>query len=246
MEIMKRILLSFFVFVTVCLDLGTPLQAYVIGRDPTWLPLKLNTQTVNLNGFTNALMENMGRVEGDEFQLIDVAWNQIVNGLKSEDYDAILTSLDPTVITEGKYSFSDPFLMLGPVLVVPIDSKASSLTDLENAVVGAYQYDDSVLIIQKHPSIIIELYPNLIDALEDVANGKIMGMMLPTLDANLLVPTQYAKRLKIVTQPLTDAGLRMVVLKGEQEALIEEFNDGLKKLCSEGTYTILRKKFGLL
>lgn len=200
---------------------------------------------VNLTGFTNALIQALEKEEGKPFHLVDVSWDQLYQGLEEQTYAGAFTTLDPTVITEGRYTFSNPFLLLGPVLVVPSESDAHSLADLGNTTIGAYAYDESVLIIQRYPSILIQPYEQITMALEEVATGQLAGALVPNLEARALIGNLYTDRLKIVTLPLSNKGLRLITLKGRHPSLIEHFNKGLEALRKNGTYQELRDQFGV-
>lgn len=242
---MKRILLGLLIFVAGCISLMPKNGRYSIGRDPTWFPLDFKEMTVGINAFTNELVAEMAKIEKKPMALFDVAWNQLIPGLEEHDYAGILTSIPSNLITEDRYTFSDPFLLLGPVLVVPEDSKATSLDDLKNTTVGTYMYDNSVLIVQEYPSIVILPYSGPGQGLEQLARGETNGALVPALDAQSLVSTQYKGRLKIVTKPLDDRALKLVTLKGHHKGLIKRFNSGLKKLQENGTYAELGKEFGV-
>ena len=244
-EIMKRILLCFLLFFAGCGSSSSKLGPYSIGRDPTWFPLRLGAMSVNITGFTNALVQELAKIENKNFQIFDLSWNQLYDGLEEKRYAGVLTSLDPNPISTEKYSFSDPFLLIGPVLVVPVGSDARSLDDLKNTTVGAYAYDDSVLIIQKHPSIFIETYQQVTTALDAVADGRMAGALIPNLEARALIPNLYTNRLMIATDPLSKKGLRLATLKNQHMDLINSFNSGLEELRKQGTYQILRNKFGV-
>lgn len=243
MEIMKRILLCFLLILAGCGSAATKLGPYSIGRDPTWFPLRLGAMAININGFTNALVQELSKVENRDFKVADVSWNQLFDGLENGEYAGVFSSLSPNIITTETYSFSEPFVYLGPVLVVPFGSDVNSLADMEGSTVGAYQYDDSVLIVQKYPSILIELYQSVTKALEDVASGKMAAALIPNLEARALIPNLYTDQLKIVSAPLTSKGLRLVTLKDAHPNLIKHFNKGLEKLKEDGTYQKIRHEF---
>jgi len=218
---------------------------YSIGRDATWFPLQIDQRGPNLNGFTNALVQEIAHSVDAPFHIVDVNWSQLFQGLDNGEFAGIFTSLSPNIITNERYSFSDPFLLLGPVLVVPISSPATSLEDLEGKIVAVNQFDESVLIVQRYPSIVIELYQNKAMALENLTKGQYDAILMPTLDAQALVPHIYDAQLKIVTGPLNNKGLRLVTLKNSHLFLIHDFNRGLAKVMSSNRYMTLRKIFNL-
>jgi len=214
-----------------------------IGRDPTWFPLDFKLQTANINAFTNSLVDSISHVEHYPMRIFDANWISLYQDLEEEKYAAVFTSLPMNRENQDRYTFSDPFLLIGPVLVVPENSSATSLKDFGDKNVGINQFDDTILIVQKYPTTYIKLYQNMPIALEDLAAGRIDAVLINTLEAHALVPNLYPGTLKIVSDPLTDKGLRMITLKGENEKLIKHFNAGLKKLQTSGQYQELREKF---
>lgn len=218
---------------------------YSIGRDQSWFPLSIGQHTPNLNAFTNALVQEIAETEDVPLHLVNINWVQLFQTLEQEEVAGIFTSLSPNVITQNKYTFSDPFLLLGPVLVVPYESEVTSLDEMEGKIVAINQFDDSILIVQKYPSIIIRLYQNMPTALEDLNSGKIDGVLMGNLDAHALVPHLYSYELKIATEPLNDKALRLITLKGKNQKLMKAFNRGLKKVFKTSNYTELREHFKL-
>jgi polar amino acid transport system substrate-binding protein len=179
---------------------------YSIGRDETWFPLQIGLRGPSLIGFTNAMIQEIAASEDVPLTIVDTNWAQLFQGLEEGEVAGIFTSLSPNTISNEKYSFSDPFLLLGPVLVVPIESSATSLTDLEGKVVAVNKFDESVLLVQRYPSIIIKLYENQAIALENLVEGQYDGLLIPVLDAQDLVPQHHASQLKIVTEPTNNNG----------------------------------------
>jgi len=218
---------------------------YSVGRDQTWFPLNLGQKTANITAFSTALLQEIGKEENVPITIMNVSWDQLFQGLSEQRYAGVLSSLPPSIVNDDKFSFSDPFLFLGPVLVVPQKSDVHSLSDMSGKLVGTSQYDDSVLILQKNSSIMIELYSNLTSALDDVARGKIDGVLIPNLEAQTIVPNLYSGILKIATPPLNEKGLRLITIKGENEKLMAHFNKGLGKLRSKSRYSALSEKFSV-
>ena len=218
---------------------------YSIGRDQSWFPLRVEQHAPNLNAFTNELVQEIAKIEDLPLEIININWVQLFQSLEQEEVAGIFTSLSPNRITEARFAFSDPFLLLGPVLIVPYDSKAKSLEDLNGKIVAINQFDDAVFIVQRYPSIVIRLYQNMPTALDDLNSGLIDGVLMDNLDAHALVPHLYPSQLKIVTKPLNDKALRLITLKGENKKLIKYFNRGLKKVRDSSDYTELRSRFRL-
>jgi len=211
-------------------------NSYCIGWDKTWYPINLKEKTNNVNGFVGALFAEIEKTDKISFNMPDINSLSLFDALEKKKCDAILASLDPTLAALQKYDFSDSFLDLGPVLVVPLSSKTTSVEEFQGEVVGISAFDDSIFIVQKIPSIIIKEYDNMTLALNDLVDGKVGGVLLSNLDAQALIPALYAKTLRIATPPLNQKGLRLVSLKGKNEPLIALFNSFIKKIRQDGSY----------
>lgn len=219
--------------------------AHSIGRDPTWFALHLESLSPNLTAFTTALIQEISREEDFPIRIVNIDWTHLINSLERNQVEGILTSLLPNVMTLEKYSFSDPLVLLGPVLIVPIHSQITSLADLTGKIVGVNQFDDSTLIVQRYPSIIIKPYQNLVQALDDLNTGLTDGVLMPVLDAQGIIPSLYSTTLKIVTEPLDNVAVYLITLKESSSTLIDHFNKGLEKARSSGKYRELRQNFQL-
>ncbi|MFN0064664.1 MAG: substrate-binding periplasmic protein, partial [Chlamydiales bacterium] len=114
-----------------------------IGRDQTWFPLNLGQKTANINAFTNALVQEISKEEKTDLQIYDVSWDQLFTGLSQKEFAGIFTGLSPNVENNEKFSFSAPFLFLGPVLVLPEKSTVHSLAEMKDKLIGVNQFDDS-------------------------------------------------------------------------------------------------------
>lgn len=218
---------------------------YIIGYDPSWYPVDLKEKTPQVNAFVNELFVEIGKRENVDFCLAEISWSTIFEDIEKKKIDGIVSFFEPTMISEKIYDFSDPFLLIGPVLIVPAYSEAKSLNDLEGKTVGISLYNDSILIVQKHPEILMKHYDNMTFALSDLHRGQIDGVLMNRLEAEGLITAFYQDTLKIVTPPLNERGLRLLVLKGKHPNLITFFNSTLKDFQIDNTYQKLLNEYGV-
>jgi ABC-type amino acid transport substrate-binding protein len=240
-----RLLLALLLFTLTGCDSWSSHKRHFISRDPTWFPVDLGPQTPNINAFTNALIEAVNKEQKMNLILIDTSWSDLLLSVDHKKVSGALSSLSALEKNKDRYDFSDPFLQLGPVLVVRASNPKRSLEEFSSGVLGYYQYDESIFIAQKQVQFLLEPYQNFALALENVANGHFDALLMPSLDANALVPHLYPSLLKIASEPLNDKGFRLISLKSSHKSLIENFNLGLKKIKSNGTYSRLRSEYGV-
>ncbi len=226
---------------------GTPGNAggLKIGIDPNWYPIDFGPQASYVNGYTEDLLLEIARYSGIEFEKIPANWDSLLDGMKEKRYDAVLSSLPPYEFNTAKYDFSENFLELGPVLIVPVDSRYAELSKLGGELVGVVTGDPAVLQIQKYGDIVIRNYMSITDLLNAVANGEIEAALLNRVPASAYIADLYAGKLKIASDPMTDAGLHLVAPKGKNERLIALFNKSLDHLKKKKKVGDLRKKWDL-
>ena len=218
---------------------------YSIGRDPTWYPLQLEEKAPYLNAFTTSLAQKIAQLEALPIEMVDIGTQQLEEMLARRQIAAIFSALAPTVITRQKYNFSEPFFLLGPVLVVPIQSKVTAISDLSGGTIAVYQFDDSMLIAENNPDLVIVQYQNMGSALQNLSEGKMDALLMPVMEAEALVKNLYPNELKIVTAPLNEKAIRLITLKNYNDSLFKHFSQGLKRICKSGQFEKLRQEYSV-
>ena len=224
---------------------GSTTTPYKIGIDQSFFPLYLPKKEVNVLAYTNALLTDVGEKEGIALDRVSVGWDNLLQGLQDKKFDGIISSMEKYAFNEKKYSFSEPFLMTGPVLVVPYNSKVKSLKDLKDQELTIPEDPRVLSILEKYPSILTYKYSNIPEGIERVLQGKADAVLIPNVLAHGYIGDLYKDTLKIVTKPLTNEGLKLITLYEENEGLIKDFNKALKDFKKSGKLKELLKKWGL-
>ncbi len=198
-----------------------------------------------VTAFSDDLTRAIGKRAGFSVLLLQTTLESIPSNFRIGRIDAALTAIYPTPEARSLYDFSDPYLFIGPVLVVPGASPVDSLEGMRGKIVGAAAGTVAMVLIAKAEGIVIRDYINIAKGLEDLATGAIDGVVMPALLAYAYIRDFYSGRLKVATPPLTDEGLRLIVKKGENRQLIDSFNSELKSFVDEGGYDALQSKWGL-
>ncbi len=215
-----------------------------VALDPYWSPLDLGTRAHNVTACSTNLLTEIGKLEKIPFVKVSVNGNDLMEGLQKGQYEAILSSMQPYIFNRDLFDFSDIYLALGPVLVVPAQSKIDSLKNLDGkeiAVIAGSTYDQ---ILEKSNGVLIRFYDSIPKALNDILLGVVDGAMIDSLSATAYCRDLYEGELKIATAPLNDEGLRMVVKHNTAPDLIKGFNAGLAQMKKDGSYQKLIGKWG--
>lgn len=218
---------------------------YRIAIDSTWYPLDLMGRGPAIIGFSNDLLNAIAQRQGLILQLYHVSWDALLYSVDKGKAEAALSSILPILQYQDQYTFSTPYLLLGPVLVVRTTATADSLKELAGKEVGVLNDSPAAQIAERRGDLVVRKFSSYQLALEQLVAGQIDGALMPALLAYAYVGNMYPDVLKIGSDPLTQEGLRLLTLKNENTELIEGFDEGLAALKEEGIYTDLLKKWQL-
>ncbi len=220
-------------------------SAYRIGIDSSWFPVDFQEKNPFVLGFTEELLLEISRMTGMKFEKINANWNTLLPDLKKEKYDAVLSSLPPYNFNLGQYEFSEPFLEIGPVLITGIDSKYKDLEQMKLKIVGLLLGSKDIMIVQKYPDIIIQMFDSYSEMLSQLEKGAVDGAIIQLVPAVGYLNDTFYDKLKIATPPLNKEALRLVTLKDKNDFLRKKFDKALNKLKNKKTYQNLLKKWNL-
>jgi polar amino acid transport system substrate-binding protein len=217
---------------------------YEIAFDPIWYPLNFTQKENAISGFSTELLTAISKEERLILSLLSTNWDSLFFGLQNKQYQAVLSSLQPYNFNTNTYDFSECYLPLGPVLVLPANSPYASLSDIQGKEIGALTKSASILILESYPEILIQTYDTIPDIFNALLSGQISGALVPILSAQSYTQGSFQSELKIASSPLNEEGLRLITLKGQAPELIKRFNKGLEKIQKQGQYKPLLEHWG--
>lgn len=228
-----------------CSCSNSPNSRFRLGIDPTWSPLDFGAQQPYVNGFTEELLIDMAAYNGIEFERVEANWDSLLDGMQNKKYDAVLSSLPPYNFHVAQYDFSENFLNLGSVLIVPVGSSHVDLAQMQGELVGVLLGDSASLQMQKYPNVILRNYESIPDLLDSLVEGEIGGALLDRLSAVRYIRGLYEGKLMIARSLMDKEGLRLIALKGKQDALVKIFNKSLRVFKKKKKLEALLKKWEL-
>jgi len=226
-------------------------KSFIIGRESNW-QIELLGRERNLIGFTNDLLAHIAKENDLRFRWIETNPNHLLTGLDNDSYDFILTTMRPNMINQEQYDFSELMFDLGPVLIVREDLQITSLKEMRSKPIGiSYGFATNFNAIRTPGINVYDLaliyYDNMNRALEDLNHDKIDGVIMKAIPAYAITQGLYAGRLKVVTAPFNDEGLRIVSLKNSSfDPVIDLINKSIDKMRQDGTYKALIEKWNLI
>lgn len=219
---------------------------YNVAVDRSWYPLPVYGKGQNLLGFTDELLDAIGKESEIGFNLITVEPLNLIEDLENGKVDAVISTMPVTYQSLLKYRFTETFYSVGSVLLVASSSPIKSLEELSGHFVGIRR-GMSLSFDVPFPNANIVPYDNMSLAFTDLESKKIDGIITDALQAYVQTHGIYTGSVKIILPPLTQEGLRLVTLNKRRYAeLIELFDKSLKTLKENGTYDEILERWNLL
>lgn len=217
----------------------------VIASDATWPPMEYLDENKNVIGFGPDMLQAIAEATGVEIEVKNTAWDGIFAGLAAGSYDAISSSVTITEERKATMDFSEPYTNAGQVLVIAKTTTGiTTLADLAGKTAGAQIGTTGDIEIKKHADIKSASYDEVGLAFEDLALGRIDGVVADSpIAANFALQNEkYKEKLMIVGVPFTDEWLGLAVNKGNT-AVLAILNDGLAKIKASGKLDEISKKW---
>jgi ABC-type amino acid transport substrate-binding protein len=146
------------------------------------------------------------------------------------------------------YDFSEPYLISGGALFVKSPNPPSfDLKAFEGKTVATPQKGPLAGYIEKKFPKVKALtdVKNYMETLQAVVDGKAEAAALNTQSGSSLARRRFPGKFSLPEKGFLEVPIGIGVLRGKQGYLLTKFNEGLKKVISDGTYDKLVKKWGV-
>lgn len=218
-----------------------------VASDTTFPPMEFIDENANITGFDIDLIKAVAEAAGAKVEVKTTAWDGIFAGLDNGSYDLIASSVTITDERKEKFDFSEPYVTVGQVVVVPVgDESTTGLAGLEGKRIGVQQGTTGDLTAQGVAGATVSAYPEIGLAFQDLINGNIDGIIIDSP-----VAADYAMRnidikgkCKIVGELLTSEPYGFVVKK--DNAKVKDLLDkGIAALKANGKLEEIKAAWGL-
>ena len=225
-------------------DTGVP--TIRVATDATWPPMEFVDTEREIVGFDIDLIKAVAQAAGFEVVIQNTAWDGIFAGLANGDYDAVISSVTITAERAETMDFSTPYINAGQVLIVRQEQAAAvtTLADLAGEAVGAQIGTTGAFEIEAAAGVTLRTYDELGLAIEDLAQGRIAGVVADTpIAADFVLQNEtYSGVLQIVGEPFTEELYGIAVRKGN-DAVLALINAGLEVVLADGTAKALETRW---
>ncbi|MBF7096093.1 basic amino acid ABC transporter substrate-binding protein [Alkalibacter mobilis] len=212
-------------------------ETLVVGVDDSYPPMEYRDENNELVGFDVAMAKALVEKMDMDIEFKSTAWDGIFQGLETQSYDVIISSVSITPKRMETFIFSDPYLANGQVIVVkPGDASVQKPEDLEGKSVGVQIGTTADTAVEKYmEDIEINLikYDEIIQTFSAMKAGYVDYIVV-----DYPVAIEYVGNdpdsFEISSTQLTNEPIGVCIRKDDTE-LQSKINAALAELREEGT-----------
>jgi glutamine transport system substrate-binding protein len=216
----------------------------LMGSDTTYPPFESIGDDGKPEGFDVDIAEEIAKRLGLELEVKSVKWEGIIPGLKTGDYDIVMSAMTITEERLMEINFSDPYIDSNQSIAVQeANEDIKGEEDLVDKVVGVQVdttgqfYAEGIEGIRE-----IRMYDTILLAFQDLELGRIDAIMNDYPVNAFISKTRGGT--KVVETIQTDEQYGIGVKQGNDE-LLDAINEALAEMMADGTYDeIFEKWFG--
>jgi len=209
-------------------------DALVVATDAAFPPFEMiDEESKEIVGFDIDLMNAIAEKAGLDIVFQNVAWDPLLAGMADCQYDMAISGMTITPERAEQFSFSDPYINAGQIVVVQSDNETiSGPEDLVGLTVGAQIGTTGAMEIEAIADTTLKIYDTYELAFLDLANGQVNAVVADYPTAVAFV-SNNAANLKVVGDVFTDEGYGVAFCLGNTE-LIDQVNAAIAELQAEG------------
>jgi len=217
---------------------GVEGQTFTIATDTTWAPFEFQRDG-ELRGIDIDLIKAVAKDQGFEVKIDVLGFDGALAAVTAGQADAVMAGMSITTEREKTFDFSNPYFDSGIQMAVAKNNEdIKAYEDLAGKTVSAKTGTEGFALAEtlgKQHGFTVTGFQDAADAYNDVATGNSAAVFddYPILAYGIATGNVD---LKTVTEQEKASSYGMAVKKGDNKALREAFNDGLKNLIKDGTY----------
>jgi len=209
-------------------------DALVVATDATFPPFEfIDEETKEIVGFDIDLMNAIAERADLNITYQNVGWDPLLAGMADCQYDMAISAMTITEERGKVFSFSDPYINAGQIVVVAIGNDTiNGPADLVGATIGAQIGTTGAMEAEAIQDSEVKIYDTYEFAFLDLANGQIDAVIADYPTAVAFV-NQNAGQLQVVGEVFTDENYGIAFCLGNDD-LIAQVNTALADLQAEG------------
>jgi polar amino acid transport system substrate-binding protein len=184
-------------------------------------------------GFDVDLIQAVGAAADMEVQIVNTAWDGLIPGLLTGNYDCIVSAMTITDERLKAVAFSDPYFSAGQVIVTRAnDTSIQTVEDLEGKKISVQIGTTGDLAASDIQGATVKRFNLAPDAIQEVRNGSV-----PACIIDLAVAAEIAKEYDDIKfgEPFTMEYYGIAMRKNNTD-LIKKINRALASVKASGEY----------
>jgi polar amino acid transport system substrate-binding protein len=184
-------------------------------------------------GFDVDLIQAVGAAADMEVQIVNTAWDGLIPGLLTGNYDCIVSAMTITDERLKAVAFSDPYFSAGQVIVTRAnDTSIQTVEDLEGKKISVQIGTTGDLAASDIQGATVKRFNLAPDAIQEVRNGSV-----PACIIDLAVAAEIAKEYDDIKfgEPFTMEYYGIAIRKNNTDR-IKKINRALASVKASGEY----------
>jgi len=242
----------FFVFSILAISSLIPVDSYadpvkrtlVVATSASMSPMEMIGPEGNIVGYDIDIIRAVASKAGLSVEIRNHAWTGLLSGLEQGMFDAVISTVTITEKRRERFDFSEPYINIGQVLVVPVEmDNVTGLDDMKELKAGAVRGSLGAAEV-KRAGVELRDYDETDQALQAMAAGRIHVVVCDYVTAAGLISGSeiYKDRFRIAGPPFTGQECGIVLRKGNTE-ILEMINKGVLAVKAEGISHQLEMKW---
>ncbi|MEM8916012.1 MAG: transporter substrate-binding domain-containing protein [Pseudomonadota bacterium] len=190
----------------------------------------------DLKGFELSVIREIAARLGLEHKPVVIAWDSILVGLMSDQYDMVSNPMGITEERQKSVYFCDAWVESGARIAVRADDAAATTDDLKGRSIGAIVASTFVPLAEELTDD-VRSYSSDPEALQDVINGNVDGAIVDGIGGAYAIKTGSLP-LRLVDGFLDSYQMGWAVAKTRPN-LVRAINGALAEMVSDGSFAQL-------
>ncbi len=206
-------------------------------------PFAFYDKNNRLTGFEYEIITAVARHMGRDPKFVQNSWDGLIPGLGRGLYDCVICGIEITAEKGQEVLFSDPYYITFEQLVVAKGTPpVTALAELSGRKVGTLEQTAALKMLESIPNVQVKSYAEEINAYNDVANGRLYGVLLDYPIAKYYAAPNPA--LEFTGPPFGKITYGIAVSRSRPE-LVQQINAALAEMVKSGELRDILSRWGL-
>ncbi len=216
-----------------------------IGMSDSYPPMEYRNDNNEAIGFDVDLAKEIGKRLGMRTEFVWTPWSDILQALRSEKFDCIISTVSLTTERQNEFVFTKPYIANSQVIVTrPADNSINEIKDLKDKRVGCQEdttANDSCDKYLKEMPFELTTYKKVIMPFADLKADKIDAIVVDEVVASYYASAD-PESFKIAVRGLTNEPIG-VCFRKEDESLRDKVQKIIDEMKTDGTLKRFSEKW---